>query len=133
MQLELPRKLNALIEQAHLVATEVFRPISRKYDRAEHEYPVELDMLASVMDGMNEADSGGVAGAGQLKQERVPKGSAVRNGNNMATVLGLAESRTKSSASASRVAGPRWRSPSPPQVPTRRTSAPRPCAMATTT
>jgi acyl-CoA dehydrogenase len=91
MQLELPRKLNALIEQAHLVATEVFRPISRKYDRAEHEYPVELDMLASVMDGMNEADSGGVAGAGQLKQERVPKGSAVRNGNNMATVLGLAE------------------------------------------
>ena len=91
MQLELPRKLNALIEQAHLVATEVFRPISRKYDRAEHEYPIELDMLASVMDGMNEGDTGGGAGAGHLKQERVPKGSAVRNGNNMATVLGLAE------------------------------------------
>ncbi|HEX4355059.1 MAG TPA: acyl-CoA dehydrogenase family protein [Polyangiales bacterium] len=90
MQLELPRKLNALIEQAHLVATEVFRPISRKYDRAEHEYPVELDMLASVMDGMNEGDAGGGAGAAQLKQERTSK-DGVRNGSNMATVLGLVE------------------------------------------
>jgi acyl-CoA dehydrogenase len=90
MQLELPRKLNALIEQAHLVATEVFRPISRKYDRAEHEYPVELDMLASVMDGMNEADASGGAGAGKLKQE-AKSGAGVRNGNNMATVLGLTE------------------------------------------
>jgi acyl-CoA dehydrogenase len=91
MQLEIPRKLAALVEQAHLVATEVFRPISRKYDRAEHEYPVELDMLASVMDGMNEGDVGGGAGAAQLKQERATKGSGVRNGTNMSTVLGLAE------------------------------------------
>jgi acyl-CoA dehydrogenase len=91
MQLELPRKLNALIEQAHLVATEVLRPISRKYDRAEHEYPIELDMLASVMDGMNEGDAGGGAGASQLKQERSSQDGAVRNGSNMATVLGLTE------------------------------------------
>jgi acyl-CoA dehydrogenase len=90
MQLEIPRKLNALIEQAHLVATEVFRPISRKYDRAEHEYPIELDMLASVMDGMNEGDAGGGAGAAQLKQQRSSTGG-VRNGSNMATVLGLTE------------------------------------------
>jgi acyl-CoA dehydrogenase len=91
MQLEIPRKLKPLIEQAHLVATEVFRPISRKYDRAEHEYPVELDMLASVMDGMNEGDAGGGAGAAQLKQERAAKGGGVRNGTNMSTVLGLTE------------------------------------------
>jgi acyl-CoA dehydrogenase len=91
MQLEIPRKLNALVEQAHLVATEVFRPISRKYDRAEHEYPVELDMLASVMDGMNEGDLGGGAGAAKLKREVTEKGGAVRNGANMATVLGLTE------------------------------------------
>jgi acyl-CoA dehydrogenase len=91
MQLEIPRKLQALVEQARLVATEVFRPISRKYDRAEHEYPVELDMLASVMDGMNEGDLGGGAGAAKLKQERKPKGAGVRNGTNMATVLGLTE------------------------------------------
>jgi acyl-CoA dehydrogenase len=91
MQLEIPRKLRAFVEQAHLVATEVFRPISRKYDRAEHEYPVELDMLASVMDGMNEGDLDGGAGAAKLKQERKEKGSAVRNGTNMSTVLGLTE------------------------------------------
>ncbi|HEY2733485.1 MAG TPA: acyl-CoA dehydrogenase family protein [Polyangiales bacterium] len=90
MQLELPRKLNALIEQAHLVATEVLRPISRKYDRAEHEYPVELDMLASVMDGMNEGDGAGGAGASGLKQERSGQ-DGVRNGSNMATVLALTE------------------------------------------
>jgi acyl-CoA dehydrogenase len=91
MQLEIPRKLKALVEQAHLVASEVFRPISRKYDRAEHEYPVELDMLASVMDGMNEGDLGGGAGAAKLKQERKATGSGVRNGTNMSTVLGLTE------------------------------------------
>lgn len=91
MQLEIPRKLQGLVEQARLVATEVFRPISRKYDRAEHEYPVELDMLASVMDGMNEGDLGGGAGAAKLKQERKAQGSGVRNGANMATVLGLTE------------------------------------------
>jgi acyl-CoA dehydrogenase len=91
MQLEIPRKLLALVEQAHLVASEVFRPISRKYDRAEHEYPVELDMLASVMDGMNEGDLGGGAGAAKLKQERRAQGGGVRNGTNMSTVLGLTE------------------------------------------
>jgi acyl-CoA dehydrogenase len=91
MQLELPRKLNALVEQAHLVASEVFRPISRKYDRAEHEYPIELDMLASVMDGMNEGDSGPGVGAGQLKQERSGKAGGTRNGTNLATVLGFTE------------------------------------------
>jgi len=91
MQLEIPRKLQALVEQAHLVASEVFRPISRKYDRAEHEYPVELDMLASVMDGMNEGDLGGGAGAAKLKQERKAQGGGVRNGTNMSTVLGLTE------------------------------------------
>jgi acyl-CoA dehydrogenase len=91
MQLEIPKKLNALVEQAHLVATEVFRPISRKYDRAEHEYPVELDMLASVMDGMNEGDLGGGAGAAKLKRENIERGGEVRNGANMATVLGLTE------------------------------------------
>ena len=36
-----------------------FRPISRKYDRAEHEYPKELDMLAALIDGMNDAGDDG--------------------------------------------------------------------------
>jgi len=91
MYLEIPKKLTALIEQAHLVATEVFRPISRKYDLAEHEYPKELDMLAAVMDGMSEGDASMSAGAGKLKQERKQREPGVRNGTNMSTVLGMLE------------------------------------------
>jgi acyl-CoA dehydrogenase len=90
MYLEIPKKLQGLIDQAHLVATEVFRPISRKYDLAEHEYPKELDMLAAVMDGMTDGDANMNAGAGKLKQEKKRDGG-VRNGTNMSTVLGLVE------------------------------------------
>ena len=41
-----------------MVAIEMFRKNSRKYDLAEHEYPKELDMLAAVIEGSN-----GAAGA----------------------------------------------------------------------
>ena len=54
INLEVPKKLETLVSQANQVATEVLRPISRKYDRAEHTYPKELDMLAALIDGMNE-------------------------------------------------------------------------------
>ena len=46
--------------QAHQVAMNMLRPISRKYDLAEHEYPKELDMLAAMIDGL--AESGAVRG-----------------------------------------------------------------------
>ncbi len=36
INLETPKKFKPLVDQAHQVATEVFRPISRKYDAAEH-------------------------------------------------------------------------------------------------
>ena len=62
INLETPHRFETLIGQAHQVALNVFRPNSRKYDTAEHEYPKELDMLAALIDGMTE--SGGVAGAG---------------------------------------------------------------------
>ncbi len=51
VNLEIPRKFSALVTQSHQVAAEVFRPNSRKYDTAEHEYPKELDMLAAVTTG----------------------------------------------------------------------------------
>ncbi len=90
MNLEIPRKFNAIIHQAHQVAAEIFRPISRKYDRVEHAYPVELDMLASIMDGMNDSDFHGGAGASKLRQ-RKERDAAIVNGTNMSTVLGLIE------------------------------------------
>lgn len=90
INLEVPKKFRPLINQAHQVAEHVFRPISRKYDVAEHAYPVELNMLAAIMDGMNAGTSGEGAGAGKLK--RVEKtGEGVVNGTNMTAVLGLAE------------------------------------------
>lgn len=90
LNLEIPHKLRPLVHQAHQVAMNVFRPISRKYDQAEHAYPVELDMLAAIMDGMNDGTSGEGAGAGKLKRVAKPQDGVV-NGTNMSAVLGLAE------------------------------------------
>ena len=36
INLETPRKQAALIDQAHQLAMNMLRPISRKFDRAEH-------------------------------------------------------------------------------------------------
>ena len=98
INLETPRKFQPLISQAHQVAMEIFRPNSRKYDRAEHEYPKELDMLAALIDGMNESGALGGAGAGTVGSGS-PSGDgaaakdagANRNGSNMASLLGLIE------------------------------------------
>ena len=91
MNLETPKKFSALINQAYQVANEVFRPISRKYDNAEHSYPKELDMLAAVMDGMNDGDIHGGAGAGKLSKDKTRQSEGIKNGTNMSTVLGLTE------------------------------------------
>jgi acyl-CoA dehydrogenase len=97
INLEVPKKFNGLISQAHQVAAEVFRPNSRKYDRGEHEYPKELDMLAALIDGMNESGALGGAGAGAVgggtpSSNGSANGSGGnRNGSNMASLLGLIE------------------------------------------
>lgn len=90
INLENPKRYHGLIDQAHQVAAQMFRPISRKYDRAEHAYPKELDALAAVLDGMNAGNAEGGAGAGKLKQEKSADGSVI-NGRNMAAVLGMFE------------------------------------------
>jgi acyl-CoA dehydrogenase len=94
INLETPKKFAGLVSQAHMVATEVFRPNSRKYDDAEHSYPKELDMLAAAIDGMNESGALGGAGAGGVGGNgngASPKKDANRNGSNMASLLGLTE------------------------------------------
>jgi acyl-CoA dehydrogenase len=90
INLEIPKKFKPLASQANQVATEVFRPISRKYDEAEHAYPKELDMLASLIDGMNEGSDIGGAGAAGVRREKSDDGSN-RNGSNLSTVLGIIE------------------------------------------
>ena len=91
MNLQNPKKFKMLIDQAHEVALNVLRPISRKYDKAEHAYPKELDMLASLVDGMNEGGEGmnaGAAGAGK-RNESQDQGN--RNGTNLSTALSIIE------------------------------------------
>ncbi len=90
MYLEVPKSLKLIVNQAHQVAKHVFRPISRKYDRAEHEYPKELDMLAALMDGLSAGSGQKGAGVDSLRQESGRK-DGVRNGANMSTCLGLTE------------------------------------------
>ena len=92
INLEIPKKFAPLVSQAHQVATEVFRPISRKYDLAEHEYPKELDMLASLIDGMNAGSETGGAGAAGVRRDAGANDDARnRNGTNLSTVLGIIE------------------------------------------
>src|ERR1700750_856859 len=88
---ETPKKIKPLANQANQVATEVFRPISRKYDEAEHSYPKELDMLASLIDGMNEGSDIGGAGAAGVRRESGGDDGENRNGSNLSTVLGIIE------------------------------------------
>lgn len=80
-----------MIDQAHDVAINVLRPISRKYDKAEHAYPKELDMLASLIDGMNEGGEGINAGAAGAGKRGETDNEGIRNGTNMSTALGIIE------------------------------------------
>ncbi|MDP9142754.1 MAG: acyl-CoA dehydrogenase family protein [Pseudomonadota bacterium] len=90
INLESPKKFQMLVEQAHQVAREMFRPNSRRYDRAEHEYPKELDMLSALLDGMSAG--GGGEGAGATGVRRTSGGDdGNRNSSNLSTVLGTIE------------------------------------------
>jgi acyl-CoA dehydrogenase len=90
--LEPPKKAATLINQAYQAASQVLRPISRKYDRAEHAYPVELDMFAAVLDGLNSSGDGD-AGANGVRggTSKSTKDGENRNGGNLRTVLGTIE------------------------------------------
>jgi acyl-CoA dehydrogenase len=90
INLEIPKKARALVDQAHQAASAVFRPISRKYDRAEHTYPSELDMLAATLDGLNSSGEGGAGAAGVRRQDDERR-TGNRNGGNLSTVLGAIE------------------------------------------
>ncbi|BBY57088.1 acyl-CoA dehydrogenase family protein [Mycolicibacterium sarraceniae] len=90
INLELPPKLEAVIEKAHQAAAEMLRPISRKYDIAEHAYPVELDTLATLFEGISEANTISFAGTEAFRDsDDGPKGNI--NGGNMSALLNALE------------------------------------------
>jgi acyl-CoA dehydrogenase len=89
INLELPRKLKEVVHTTHQGAAEMLRPISRKYDVKEHAYPIELDTVISLFDGISAAETVAMAGTEAF---RAGKGKGeVRNGANMATVLQAVE------------------------------------------
>jgi acyl-CoA dehydrogenase len=91
INLEDPKKFRPLVGQAHQVAMNMLRPISRTYDKAEHAYPRELDMLAAMIDGLSESGASEGAGAAGVKRDDAVSDGAVRNGTNLASVMSIAE------------------------------------------
>ena len=108
IDLEVPKKFRPLVAQARGMAEEVFWPISRKYDRAEHEYPAELDLVSAVIDGLGDSGAGQGAGASsstRAKDDGAEEGDvaavgsgrkakdkgANRNGSNLSSVLSILE------------------------------------------
>jgi acyl-CoA dehydrogenase len=92
--LEVPKKFKPLIANARQVSLGMFRPISRKYDRAEHAYPKELDVLGAILRGAGEGGSGAGVGSGQMTDKKSDEGGdtgKIKNGGNMATLLGTIE------------------------------------------
>ncbi|HET8716520.1 MAG TPA: acyl-CoA dehydrogenase family protein [Nocardioidaceae bacterium] len=97
INLETPRKFRPLVAQAHQVAMNLLRPNSRTYDRNEHEYPKELDMLAAMVDGLSESGAANGAGASGVRRsgsggsDGPSEAAGTRNGSNLASVLSIME------------------------------------------
>jgi acyl-CoA dehydrogenase len=91
INLEVPKKFSFVVGQARQVADEVFRPISRRYDREEHSRPKELDMLAAAIQGLEDAGELGGAGAGGVRRDGGDQPAGNRNGSNMSTALSIME------------------------------------------
>lgn len=87
MNLEVPKKFDGVKNMAYTAAKTIFRPISRKYDLGEHEYPKELDLLAAGLNGMNDGSGGAIGGAAS-KSEKSDE-PTVKNGANMANVVNI--------------------------------------------
>jgi acyl-CoA dehydrogenase len=74
---------------AHGAAAEMLRPISRKYDLAEHAYPIELDTLADLFEGMTAANIISFAGTDAFRGAEGPTGNV--NGANMSALVNALE------------------------------------------
>lgn len=91
INLETPAKLDALTYQANMAAVHVLRPISRKYDSAEHTYPVELDALAELVNQANAQQAGlNTNDTGEAAADAASGGQNI-NGRNLASLIGLIE------------------------------------------
>ncbi len=91
INLELPKKLKASANQAHQVAAQIFRPVSRKYDLAEHVYPVELDTMAAMVEGGSTTPGRRRRRRTRARLEEAGAATGNSNGGNMAGLLNVIE------------------------------------------
>lgn len=96
INLELPKKLRASANQAHQVAAQIFRPVSRKYDLAEHEYPVELDTMSAMVEGLADSGTQKISGASGGRSDDADGdvetlAAANNNSGNMSALLNAME------------------------------------------
>jgi acyl-CoA dehydrogenase len=81
IQLEISDKHQETYNNARMLAEHMMRPYSRKYDKAEHQYPKEMEEVAKLMAGSRNTSSKG------KKPESAS--AAVKNSNNMGAVIGM--------------------------------------------
>ncbi|MEH6585898.1 MAG: acyl-CoA dehydrogenase family protein [Halioglobus sp.] len=82
INLEISAKHQDVYDKLRLVAEHMMRPISRKYDKEEHSYPIEMEEVAKLIAG---GRSGGVT-AGLSSR---PDAGQVVNGGNLQSVIGM--------------------------------------------
>ena len=101
IDLEIPRKFRPLLTQARGMAEEVFWPISRKYDLAEHTYPAELDVMAALIDPRTSAvfrcHSDGNRGRRVQEASQIPRYAAGRPSARLSAALATTSRRRPSS------------------------------------
>lgn len=84
INLELPPKLQMAQQMSHQLASTVFRPIARKYDRIEHcDTPQELIPVGQMLQNM------GMASSPEKKEEKTEP--SIKNSANMMQVLATGE------------------------------------------
>jgi acyl-CoA dehydrogenase len=81
INLEISTRHEELFAQVMMLAEHMMRPYSRKYDKEEHAYPVEMEEV-------NKLIAGGRSSATGRPKEPAPEGTVV-NGGNMGSVIGL--------------------------------------------
>lgn len=83
INLEIPTKLQTVPNMARMLSVQVFRTITRKYDKAEHTQPVELNVVADMI------RSSGLMGASDGNVNN--PSDKITNGKNMLAALTTAE------------------------------------------
>ncbi len=91
ISLEIPARIRPTLDAAAAVADQILRPISRRYDRAEHIRPQELDLVADLLKAATQAGGLRAGAASSGRAESAGSDGRAAGHANLATVLGTME------------------------------------------